>query len=1029
MAVNRRTGKLAVILHADVAGSTDLVRQDEQLAHERIQDTFRRFGDTITKYHGHVRELRGDALLAEFERASDAVTASLAFQADQSEFLVQLDDPIQPNVRVGIAMGEVIIADDTITGEGVVLAQRLEQLAEPGRVVIQGAANETIPGRFPFEYENLGEHEVKGFDEPVRVYRANLKGGTDLPQPTPTVYRTRNTIIALTSVAVVVAGVALMWFKPWEVREEPASVERMAFSLPNKPSIAVLPFANLSGKEEQEYFSDGITNDIITDLSKFKDLFVIASNSTFTYKGKPVKVQQVAEDLGVRYVLEGSVQATDEKIRINAQLIDATTGRHLWAERYDRAAGDMFAIQNEIIETIVSTLAFKVEAAERGRILRKETESLDAYDSYLRAIEHFDRFTKEEQEKAGELFKKAIEIDPTYATAFSRLAWVHANAYSFGWSEEPETSLNRAFELAKKAAALAPDDHWGHWILGYIYLMQREFDLSEAAYERAYTLNPNDAEFLSNMATTLLYLSRPQEAIEEIKRAMRLNPHHPESLIADLGWAYYEAGQYKESVNTFRSMTTPRPWVHRTLAAAYVQLGQLEEARSEIAQMLEKEPNYNLENTTVWPYKDPTQLARYIEDLRKAGVPEHPPLKLPDKPSIAVLAFDNLSGDPGQDYLSDGITESLITRLARQPDMFVIARNSSFTYKGKPVKVQQVGREMGVRYVLEGSVQKSGDRIRITAQLIEAATEQHLWTDSYDRELEDLFAVQDEITQKVATELAVKLTVGDTARLDVQATDNVEAYDHWLRGVEAYRQFKKESNIQAGEWFEKAIELDPQYARAIGWLGWVRLNESRFWWVEDREASLQQAEELARQAISIDENSTIGHNLLSRLYSHKGLHEEAIAEGRRTIAIEPSHASAYASLAYTMFLAGKPEEGQDPIKTALRLSPYAPLWFINIETNINYLTARYEEAVTSSRKFLARSQEGVLARDTWRLLISSYFELGRESEARAEAKKYLELDHNFSVKEEAEWRKGFVYKNKSWIDHYIETLRKSGLPE
>ena len=246
MAKDRLSGTLAVILHADVAGSTELVHQNEQLAHQRIQDTFHRFGDTISKYHGHVRELRGDALLAEFERASDAVTAALAFQAGQTDHNAQLNDNIQPTVRVGIAMGEVIIADDTITGTGVVLAQRLEQLSKPGGVVIQGAAYETIPGRFPFEYEDLGRHEVKGFEQPVRVYSASLKSDTDIPQPGPLGHGNRNTIVAIAAVAFIVAGIALMWFKPWEVREKPAMEERMAFALPDKPSIAVLPFTNMS---------------------------------------------------------------------------------------------------------------------------------------------------------------------------------------------------------------------------------------------------------------------------------------------------------------------------------------------------------------------------------------------------------------------------------------------------------------------------------------------------------------------------------------------------------------------------------------------------------------------------------------------------------------------------------------------------------------------------------------------------------------------------------------------------------------
>jgi adenylate cyclase len=404
-------------------------------------------------------------------------------------------------------------------------------------------------------------------------------------------------------------------------------------------------------------------------------------------------------------------------------------------------------------------------------------------------------------------------------------------------------------------------------------------------------------------------------------------------------------------------------------------------------------------------------------------------LPLPDKPSIAVLPFTNLSGDPKQDYLSDGITESLITRLARQPEMFVIARNSSFTYKDKAVKVQQVGRDLGVRYVLEGSVQKAGERLRITVQLIEAATGEHLWADGYDRELQDLFAVQDEITRKVTIELAVKLTVGEVARSDVQATDNVEAYDHWLRGVEAYRLFEKETNVQAGDLFDIAIELDPQYARAIAYLGWVRLNESRFWWVEDRDRSFEQAEELARRAIAIDEDSSVGHNLLSRIYSLQRQYEQAIAEGERTVAIEPSSASAYASLAWTMALAGRPKDGLVLIRKALRLSPYPPVWYLNVDGGINYLTGRYEESIASGRKLLERTQEGLQARDAWKRLIASYVELGREAEARAEAEIYLEHDPFFSVKEHAEWLGEFVYKDRSWQDRYIEALRKAGLPE
>ena len=331
MAMSPLSGRLAVILHADVAGSTQLVQQDELIAHERIQDAFRRFSNSIEKYMGRVLELRGDALLAEFDRASDAVTAALAFQVDHTYHISHLKDDLKPTIRVGVAMGEVVIADDTVTGAGVVLAQRVEQLAEPGGLCITAGLHEALPKRMPFELENLGEQVLKGFDDPVRVYRVELSPGESLPSPQQKSHRqvslkSRGLMAVIAVVVLGVAGGIDSWSNISVPQEEPASLGRMAFPLPDKPSIAVLPFINMSDDPKQEYFVDGMTEDLITDISKISGLFVIARNSVFTYKGKAVKVRQVAEELGVRYVMEGSVRRVGNQVRINAQLIDATTG-------------------------------------------------------------------------------------------------------------------------------------------------------------------------------------------------------------------------------------------------------------------------------------------------------------------------------------------------------------------------------------------------------------------------------------------------------------------------------------------------------------------------------------------------------------------------------------------------------------------------------------------------------------------------------------------------------------------------------
>jgi TolB-like protein/Flp pilus assembly protein TadD len=396
----------------------------------------------------------------------------------------------------------------------------------------------------------------------------------------------------------------------------------MTLLLPDKPSIAVLPFDNLSGDPEQEYFSDGITNDIITDLSKFKGLFVISSNSTFTYKGKPVKIQQVAEDLGVRYVLEGSVQRVGDQIRINAQLIDATSGRHLWAERYERDIENLFAVQSEIIETIVATLAFRVDEVERERVLHKDTESLAAYDLVLLGQKAFDVYTKESMTEARSLFETAIELDPNYAHAYVWLAFVHTNLHALKWTEDADRSLEIALEMAQKGVALSPDDYNSHWGLGRAYKNVRDFDRAMAEYERALELNPNDASLLAEMVEILVQIGRAEDGVAQSKLAMRINPHYPDWYLWNLGWAQYFAGEYEEALASLKRMSNPPNGARRTLAAVLVRLGRVEEARAVIAAFREQAPDFTVATMENFAFQNRTYLERWMEDLRTAGLPD-----------------------------------------------------------------------------------------------------------------------------------------------------------------------------------------------------------------------------------------------------------------------------------------------------------------------------------------------------------------------------------------------------------------------
>lgn len=631
MAKDLLSGKLAVILHADVEGSTQLVQQNEQLAHNRIQDAFRRFSQTIEKYQGRVQELRGDALLAEFERPSDAVSAALAFQANHANYSEQLSDNILPTVRVGIAMGEVIIADNTVTGAGVVMAQRVEQLAEPGGICITGAIHEALPQRMPFEQVNLGEQQVKGFDEAVRVYRVKLKLGESIPPPQDTRQleappKRWRLIVAAAAIGIVVAGGAAYWLKPWVSQEEPASIERMGFPLADRHRIAVLPFTNMSGDEKQEYFADGMTEDLITDLAKISRLFVVARNSTFSYKGQPIEVRQVAEELGVRYVLEGSVRRSEEKIRINAQLIDATTGGHLWAERYDGVMGDVFTMQDTITEQIVTALAVKLDAGERDEIARPYTNNVEAYDKFLLGRVHFFRRTKEDNALATTIFQEVIKLDPAFAQAYSLLAWAYTQAVINAWSDTPGRSLEQAYTAAQKAIMLDDELAQAYFVMALVYRSQNDHVKAAQKAEKAIEIDPDYADAYVLLASLLYYSGGAQEGLKLIRKAKQLNPNYPSNYSFHLGQAHFLLRQYEEAADAFQAALDSNPTSERShvwLAATYGQSEQFDDADFEVEEILILDPVFSIQRARESvPLKNPIDIEHFIGGLQKAGLPE-----------------------------------------------------------------------------------------------------------------------------------------------------------------------------------------------------------------------------------------------------------------------------------------------------------------------------------------------------------------------------------------------------------------------
>jgi len=636
--MNQSARQLAVILHADVVGSTVLVQRDETLAHERIRDAFERFSETIQAYGGTTQELRGDALLATFSRASDAVAASLSFQSGNTRQNETLEDDIRPEIRIGISLGEVVIADGTLTGPDVVMAQRIEQLAEPGGICIQGTASETIPDRLHFEYQSLGKQRLKGFDNTVRVYAVKLESGKEIPDPEPVSVPPASAktnsgrqpwIVAVVVLLLAIVGL-VAWLQPWQPDVERADPNKMSYALPDKPSIAVLPFDNISSDKEQEYFSDGITEDIITDISKISGLFVVARNSTFTYKGKAVKIRQVAEELGVRYVLEGSVRRANEKIRITAQLIDALTGNHVWADRYDRDLEDVFSVQSEVAQQVAKALAVTLKANENERLFQAYTTNIDAYDVFLQARRTVDRPSKDNILRGEKLFKQVIELDPNFAGGYAGLSFNYSVQIRFQYSSSPTKHLARAFELANKSIEVDRNYAWGYIALGGAHLANGDASAAVEAVHQALALDPNGYEANLFMGFYLSFAGDAALAVEHLIVAKRLSPVVTVRDLAFMLNAQFMNRNYAEAVRIseewarkFPGKTNPNTLVVR--AAAYELLERPEEASSMVKMLLETHPNFNLSQ---WRFgklwKSEEHRTRLYNAAKKAGIPEFP---------------------------------------------------------------------------------------------------------------------------------------------------------------------------------------------------------------------------------------------------------------------------------------------------------------------------------------------------------------------------------------------------------------------
>ena len=583
--------RLAAILAADVEGYSRHTELNEEASTATLRMYRAVVEEAISAHRGHIFSSAGDGVVAEFPSIVEVIRCAVEIQNEIAERNASVPDNQQMQFRIGVNLGDVISEDNNLYGTGVNVAVRLQQLAEPGGICISQTVYDQVRKIVEIPFQDIGERRLKNIADPVHVYRI-------LPSPLSwlnrLLSRTRRSarfgVGAGVLLLLLAAGAASFYLRQpaalWDILGEGGALSK-------HPAIAVLPFDDMSATHDQQYLADGITEELITGLAKFPEFAVMARNSTFTYKDKPTDVRQVEKVINVRYVVEGSIQRSDQNVRVTAQLIDASTGSHIWADRYDRQSDNIFTVRDDITRAIAGTLGGlqgKVAQAEVARLSGKNPNSFTAYDYYLRGLYTLYKYDRSSNAEARMLLEKAIEIDPNFARPYAAVAWTYELDYDYEWTDDYENAVKQAFENASMAVRLDPNDYQAQWVLGWAHLYRWEHEKATARYEQARNMNPNDAELLAEMGNYLVYIGQPKQAVDQLKEAIRLNPFHERWYVEYLGWAYEHADMPKDAIRDFEPVIDNPPtkdqlWLLPTLAAAYAEAGQMDDAQKVVKEI------------------------------------------------------------------------------------------------------------------------------------------------------------------------------------------------------------------------------------------------------------------------------------------------------------------------------------------------------------------------------------------------------------------------------------------------------------
>jgi TolB-like protein/predicted Zn-dependent protease len=794
-------------------------------------------------------------------------------------------------------------------------------------------------------------------------------------------------------------------------------------------NIAVLPFDNLSGDLAQEYFSDGITESIILNLSLFPGLQVKSRNSSFAFKEQIKSLGEISRELNVDYIVEGSIRKSNDRVRITVQLIEAHNGNQVWGKRYDSIIGDIFDLEEELSRTIAATVTGRVNSDLQRIAIAKNATHQQSYDLLLGGMFHCNKFTREDMVIARGKLERCLELDPENVRAHALLHLCHVINWMERWVKDYENSFKLAGEYIHKALKLDPEVGMVQMYYAEYMTFCRDYEAANYHIEKALAMNPNDPDSLAFKAFNLNAIGEFESALEIAKKCYQLDPYHPwvEWIIAE---AQLYCGHPEESIQTILNANITQSYLRALLVVAYFKIGDDANARLAMQQFQQinrdsmlSMPETRDEWTTYWsdnlPYRDTQMTEDMIEYLMSAGLCDDINSESEEIPSIAVLPFENMSGDPEQEYFSDGITADIISTLFRFKHMRIVSRYSTFQYKNQQTSISEIAEQQGVRYILEGSVRKSGNRIRVNADLIDSSNEEICWSERYDRDLDDIFAVQDEITKNITVAMKVHFEDGDAALQRAAGTKNIRAWELVLTAADLQDTYIRQNILDARAMIKQALKIDPSYCYAWVVLGWTHWQEAYSGWCESFENTIQQAENAVTKALDLEPDNAEAWALKGTIQLMNHESEAGIKCCKKAVELEPGNAEIQALMAFALCSAGNFEEARDHYETTLKLCPVCPNWYLLIGGQIEQSSGNLDRAVEILQQAIEVEPDSPLCRF---YLIDTMLEKGDEASARTLADEIRALDKSVTGK-------GLIQiynQDKSKRDRFKSNLEKVG---